>query len=117
MTLTIGTTGRYESATRLLQQYAVQVTPPELGMRQRGNRHDRQRIVWTIPYVYMDETELTTLVNEFTSAKGNAGRINFVAPASGVTVHARFVSNSLQFRCLGPKHYDVTFQVVQDVVI
>lgn len=117
MTITLGTTGRYERGVQLLQQFATLSPDRSRGMVHRRNLQPRQRREWVVPFSYLDSTELTAIVNEYNTAKGSAGRVNFVPPGATYTIPVRFVENSLTFETVSPTHYRATYRVVEDAQI
>jgi hypothetical protein len=112
------TSARYESGFIEATSYDVLATDSAAGALHRRQRSPQPRRAWTLSYRILDATELTAFLSEFDTAKGSAGEILFRPPGFARDLTVRLAEGS--FNCVkignGP-HYQVTFQVVSDVLI
>jgi hypothetical protein len=112
------TTARYESGFVEATSYDVLATDPTGGALHRRQRSPQPRRAWTLTYRLFDATELTSLLSEFDTAKGSAGEVNFRPPGFARDLTVRFVEGSINVVKIGNgPHYQVSFQLVSDVLI
>ena len=114
MTLTIGTTARYERGMTLTRAWATLIPPLATDMLHRRNKRPNERRRWQLEWSAETATEVTALLSEYNTARGQAGTLSFVPPGESYTIPARF-AEPIKLESFSPTRFRVSCVIVEDV--